>query len=121
MAYHQFVALAVALPVIGCASATSPYDRVSRGWVGYKQAELVERWGKPHHDYAMEDGWHAIGYFFTAEVVRGPRPYREHMFLVSNCMVNFDVSPDGVVEGASTAGERCRIVPYGLHRRPVSQ
>lgn len=68
----------------------------------------------------MQDGLHAIGYFFTAEVVRGPRPYREKMFLVTNCMINFDVSLEGVIEGASTAGERCRIELYGFHRTPIS-
>jgi hypothetical protein len=71
----------------------------------------------------MQDGLHAIGYFFTAEVVRGPRPYHEKMFLVTNCMINFDVSPEGVIEGASTRrrkmSHRAVRVPSNANQPPV--
>lgn len=107
------------VPVIGCASVTSPY-RVPQGWVAYEQAELVQRWGKPITIMRckMVSTRSDTSSLPKSSEDRGPTARK--CFPVTNCMINFDVSPEGVIEGASTAGERCRIELYGFHRTPIS-
>ncbi|MBX9942486.1 MAG: hypothetical protein K2Y40_00260 [Reyranella sp.] len=89
-----------------CATGTVA-DLNNRDWIGRRQEELVRAWGTPHHDYPMPDGGRAIGYLFVNQAVTGPK--QQVLFRATNCMVNFTVGRDGVIDDATTTGKNCRI------------
>jgi hypothetical protein len=105
----RLLGLALMVPSAACA-AQRGQERVSPAWVGHTLAELVRAWGTPHHDYALDDGGRAIGYFFVGQPIRGPEP--DQIVHARDCMVNLEVNQDGVIESAAVSGARCRFTPY---------
>ncbi|MBL6652811.1 MAG: hypothetical protein ISP49_14530 [Reyranella sp.] len=85
-----------------------------RDWVGHSSRHLIQSGGKPHHDYPTADGGRVIGYMFTNQAVTGPKS--QVIFRATNCMINFTVDPNGIIDDATVTGTKCRIGPHaGMH------
>jgi hypothetical protein len=89
-----------------------------RDWIGHSSAHLIQSWGKPHHDYPTADGGQAIGYLFVNQAVTGPKS--QVLFRATNCMVNFTVDRNGIIDDATTTGTKCRIGPHGDRHPPAN-
>ena len=100
----------VALAGCGPMSSGTVKDLNIRDWVGHSATHLIQSWGTPHHDYPTADGGRAIGYMFVNQAVTGPKS--QVLFRATNCMINFTVDRNGIIEDATTTGSKCRI---GLH------
>lgn len=79
-----------------------------RDWIGHSADHLVQSWGKPHHDDHMADGGRAIGYLITNQAVAGPT-LSQVTYLATNCMINFTVDRNGLIDDATATGTTCRI------------
>lgn len=90
-----------------------------RDWVGHSAAHLIQSWGKPHHDYPIADGGRAIGYLFTNQSVTGPKS--QVIFQARNCMINFTVDRNGIIDDATATGSKCTIGPHGDMHPPASK
>jgi hypothetical protein len=78
-----------------------------RDWVGHGAAHLIQSWGTPHHDYPAADGGRAICYMFTNQAVTGPKS--QVIFQARNCMINFTVDRNGIIDDATVTGSKCTI------------
>ncbi len=103
----------------GPMSSGTVNDLNVRDWIGHSESHLIQSWGKPHHDYPMPDGGRAIGYLFTNQSVRGPMS--QVTFPARNCMINFTVDRNGIIDDATTTGTNCRIGPHGKMHPPDSK
>ena len=86
---------------------------------GHSSAHLIQSWGKPHHDYPTADGGRAIGYLFTNQSVTGPKS--QIIFQAKNCMINFTVDRNGIIDDATATGSKCTIGPHGDRHPPASK
>jgi hypothetical protein len=108
----------VALAACGPMSTGTVKDLNVQDWDGHSATHLIQSWGKPHHDYPMADGGRAIGYLFTNQAVTGPKS--QVIFQARNCMVNFTVDRNGIIDDATTTGSKCTIGSHGgMHPRPT--
>ncbi len=122
MGIRKYLALAfaaIALTACGPMSSGTVKDLNIRDWVGHSSAHLIQSWGKPHHDYPTADGGQAIGYFIVNQAVTGPKS--QVLFQATNCMINFTVSRDGIIDDATTTGTKCRIGPHGSMHPPANR
>ena len=132
--YLGFMLVVTGLAACGPMSSGTVQDLNIRDWIGHSAAHLIQSWGKPHHDYPTADGGRAIGYMFTNQVVTGPDylasdryykgvtgPRSQVLFQVTNCMINFTVDRNGIIDDATTTGAKCRIVPHGEIHPPASK
>ena len=110
---------AVALAACGPMSTGTVKDLNIRDWVGHSASHLIQSWGKPHHDYPTADGGRAIGYLFTNQAVTGPKS--QIIFQARNCMINFTVDRNGIIDDATTTGSKCTIGPHGDRHPPVNK
>jgi hypothetical protein len=112
--------LAVALAG-GCGPMSSGrvQDLNVKDWVGHSSQHLIQSWGKPHHDDAMADGGHALGYLITNQAVTGPKS--QVIFQAQRCMIIFTVGTDGIIDDASATGSQCRIGPHGSLHPPATK
>lgn len=122
MRIRKFLALAfaaIALTACGPMSSGTVKDLNIRDWIGHSSAHLIQSWGKPHHDYPTADGGQAIGYFIANQAVTGPKS--QVLFQATNCMINFTVGRDGIIDDATTTGTKCRIGPHGSMHPPANR
>ncbi len=117
--YLALVFAAIALGACGPMSSGTVKDLSIRDWVGHSSAHLIQSWGKPHHDYPTADGGQAIGYLFVNQAVTGPKS--QVLFRATNCMINFTVDRNGIIDDATTTGTKCRIGPHGDMHPPASR
>lgn len=110
---------AVALAACGPMSTGTVKDLNVSDWDGHSASHLIQSWGKPHHDYPTADGGRAIGYLFTNQAVTGPKS--QVIFQARNCMVNFTVDRNGIIDDATTTGSKCTIGPHGDRHPPASK
>jgi hypothetical protein len=110
---------AVALAACGPMSTGTVKDLNVRDWIGHSSAHLIQSWGKPHHDYPTADGGRAIGYMFTNQAVTGPKS--QVIFQARNCMINFTVDRNGIIDDATATGTKCTIGPHGAMHPPASK
>ena len=89
-----------------------------RDWVGHSEAHLTKAWGVPHHDYPTADGGRAIGYMFASQWVTGPESLIRYQ--ATNCMINFTVDRNGIIDDASMLRAKCRIGPHGDMHPPTN-
>ena len=116
--HRQILPMLAALGVAACGpmSSGTVKDLNVRDWIGHSSNQLIQSWGKPHHDYSTAGGDRAIGYMFTNQAVKGPLPMSPVIFQVTNCMINFTVDRNGIIDDATVTGTKCRIGPHaGLH------
>ena len=109
------VALAACAPM----STGTVKDLNVSEWDGHSSAHLIQSWGKPHHDYPTADGGRAIGYLFTNQSVTGPKS--QIIFQAKNCMINFTVDRNGIIDDATATGSKCTIGPHGDRHPPASK
>lgn len=115
--YLALIFAAVALVGCGPMSSGTVKDLNVRDWIGHSATHLIQSWGTPHHDYPTADGGRAIGYMFVNQAVTGPKS--QVLFRATNCMINFTVDRNGIIEDATTTGAKCRIGPHGdMHPPP---
>ena len=110
---------AVALAACGPMSTGTVKDLNVRDWVGHGAAHLIQSWGTPHHDYPTADGGRAIGYMFANQAVIGPKS--QVLFQARNCMINFAVGRNGIIDDATATGSKCMIGPHGSMHPPASK
>ena len=110
---------AAALAACGPMSTGTVKDLNIRDWVGHSASHLVQSWGKPHHDYPTADGGRAIGYLFTNQAVTGPKS--QVIFQARNCMINFTIDRNGIIDDATTTGSKCTIGPHGDRHPPANK
>ena len=110
---------AVTLAACGPMSTGTVKDLNIRDWLGHSANHLIQSWGKPHHDYPSADGGRAIGYLFTNQAVTGPKS--QVIFQARNCMVNFMVDRNGIIDDATTTGSKCTIGPHGDRHPPANK
>ncbi|MDP1965277.1 MAG: hypothetical protein Q8K93_24095 [Reyranella sp.] len=120
MVIRRYLALmfaVVALAGCGPMSSGTVKDLSIRDWIGHSATHLTQSWGTPHHDYPTADGGRAIGYMFVNQAVMGPKS--QVLFRATNCMINFTVDRNGIIDDATTTGSKCRIGPHGdMHPPP---
>jgi len=119
---HRYVLLVLAflgLAACGPMSSGSVKDLNVRDWIGHSASHLIQSWGKPHHDYPTADGGRAIGYLFTNQAVTGPKS--QVFFQARNCMINFTVDRNGIIDDATTTGTKCTIGPHGDMHPPANK
>lgn len=140
MNYHRYLGLMLVvagLAACGPMSSGTVQDLNIRDWIGHSAAHLIQSWGKPHHDYPTTDGGRAMGYMFTTPAVTGPDnpagpgpvyyksvvtgPKSPVLFEATNCMINFTVDRDGIIDDATITGAKCRIGPHGAMHPPASK
>lgn len=122
MGIRKYLALAfaaIALTACGPMSSGTVKDLNIRDWIGHSSAHLIQSWGKPHHDYPTADGGQAIGYFIVNQAVTGPKS--QVLFQATNCMINFTVGRDGIIDDATTTGTKCRIGPHASMHPPANR
>jgi hypothetical protein len=122
MSSRQHVVLAfiaIALAACGPMSSGTVKDLNVRDWVGHSANHLIQSWGTPHHDYPTADGGRAIGYMFTNQAVTGPKS--QVIFQATNCMINFTVDRNGIIDDATMTGTKCRIGPHGEMHPPANR
>lgn len=113
------IVIAVALAACGPMSSGTVKDLNVKDWVGHSANHLIQSWGKPHHDYPTADGGRAIGYYFRNQAVTGPKS--QVFFAARNCMINFTVGPDGIIDDATATGTKCTIGPHGEMHPPANR
>ena len=111
--------VAVALASCGPMSSGTVQDLNVKDWIGHSSDHLIQSWGKPHHSYPTADGGRAIGYFIVNQAVTGPKS--QVIFRATNCMINFTVDRNGIIDDASSTGSKCRIGPHGDMHPPASR
>lgn len=111
--------LATVLAACGPMSSGTVKDLNIRDWIGHSASHLIQSWGKPHHDYPMADGERAIGYSFTNQAVTGPKG--QVFWRATNCMINFTVDRNGIIDDATTTGAKCRIGPHADMHPPANK
>lgn len=117
-----FIILAFAsLTACGPMSSGTVQDLNVRDWVGHSSSHLIQSWGKPHHDYPTADGGRAIGYMFTNQAIKGPLPNSPVIFQATNCMINFTVDRNGIIDDATVTGAKCRIGPHADMHPPANK
>ena len=142
MNFRRFLVLMLAvtgLAACGPMSSGTVKDLNVRDWIGHSSSHLIQSWGKPHHDYPTADGGRAIGYMFTNQAVTGPDylasdtgstvsynkavpgPKTQVFYQATNCMINFTVDRNGIIDDATTTGAKCRIGPHGEMHPPDSK
>lgn len=114
-----FAIVTVALAACGPMSTGTVKDLNVHDWVGHSSAHLIQSWGTPHHDYPMADGGRAIGYLFTNQAITGPKS--QVFFQARNCMINFTVDRNGIIDDATATGPKCTIGPHGGMHPPASK
>ncbi len=138
--YLGLMLVVAGLAACGPMSSGTVKDLNVRDWIGHSSSHLIQSWGKPHHDYLTADGGRAFGYMFTNSAVTGPdystgpaysgpAYYRSvasgskspDLFQATNCMINFTVNRDGIIEDATVTGATCRIGPHGAMHPPASK
>ena len=122
MKVRQFSLLAVAaaaLAACGPMSMGQVKDLNVRDWIGHSSAHLIQSWGKPHHDDPTADGGKAIGYLISNQAVTGPKS--QVFFQARNCMINFTVDRNGIIDDATATGSKCTIGPHGSMHPPASK
>jgi hypothetical protein len=107
------------LTACGPMSSGTVKDLNVRDWIGHSESHLIQSWGKPHHDYPTEDGGTAIGYMIKNQAVTGPKS--QVIFQARNCMINFTVDRNGIIDDATTTGTKCTIGPHGQMHPPVNK
>jgi hypothetical protein len=117
--FSMITIAAVALAACGPMSTGTVKDLNVSEWDGHSSAHLIQSWGKPHHDYPTADGGRAIGYLFTNQSVTGPKS--QIIFQAKNCMINFTVDRNGIIDDATTTGSKCTIGPHGDRHPPASK
>ena len=108
-----------ALASCGPMSSGTVQDLNIKDWIGHSSDHLIQSWGKPHHIYPTADGGKAIGYFIANQAVTGPKS--QVIFRATNCMINFTVDRNGIIDDASSTGSKCRIGPHGDMHPPASR
>ena len=122
MKVRHFLVLAIAAVALAACVSTSTgtvKDLNVRDWDGHSAAHLIQSWGTPHHNYPMADGGRAIGYMFTNQAVTGPKS--QVLFQARNCMINFTVDRNGIIDDATATGSKCTIGPHGGMHPPASK
>ena len=130
--YLGFMLMVTELAACGPMSSGTVQDLNIRG-----SSHLIQSWGKPHHDYPTTDGGRAIGYMFFNQPVTGldnpagpgpvyyksvvTGPKSPVLFQATNCMINFTVDRDGIIDDATITGAKCRIGPHGAMHPPDSK
>lgn len=114
-----FILALASLVACGPMSSGTVKDLNVRDWVGHSSSHLIQSWGKPHHDYPTADGGRAIGYMFTNQAVTGPKS--QVFFRATNCMINFTVDPNGIIDDATVTGTKCRIGPHADMHPPANK
>lgn len=117
--YLAMLFAAVALVGCGPMSTGTVTDLNIREWIGHSATHLIQSWGTPHHDYPTADGGRAIGYLFVNQAVTGPKS--QVLFRATNCMINFTVDRNGIIDDATTTGSKCRIGPHGGMHPPANR
>jgi len=110
---------AAALGACAPMSTGSVQDLNVRDWDGHSVSHLVQSWGKPHHDDPMADGGRSMGYLITNQAVTGPKS--QVLFQAKNCMINFTVDRNGIIDDAAATGSKCTIGPHGDRHPPASK
>ena len=113
------ILIAVALASCGPMSSGTVADLNVKDWIGHSSDHLIQSWGKPHHSYPTADGGKAIDYLFTNQAVTGPKS--QVIFRATDCMVNFTVDRNGIIDDASSTGSRCRIGPHRDMHPPANR
>ncbi len=106
MKIRTFLAITVVGGLLAGCGSGHVADLNIQEWVGYKEAELVQAYGKPHHSYKTPDGGEQVGYYFENHSMTGPKQ-TVHNF--KSCMVNFEVYKAGRITDASATGTNCQI------------
>ncbi len=138
--YLGLMLVTTGLAACGPMSSGTVQDLKIRDWIGHSAARLIQSWGKPHHDYPTVDGGRAFGYMFTNPVVTGPDystgpaysgpvyyksvltgPKSPDLFQATNCMINFTMDRDGIIDDATITGAKCRIGPHAKMHPPDSK
>ncbi len=117
--YLVLVLAVMGLAACGPMSSGTVKDLNIRDWIGHSASHLIQAWGKPHHDYPTADGGRAIGYLFTNQAVTGPKS--QVFFQATNCMINFTVDRNGIIDDATTTGAKCRIGPHAERHPPANK
>ena len=142
MNFQYYLGLMLVLTQVaacGPMSSGTVQDLNVRDWIGHSSSHLVQSWGKPDHEYPTADGGRAFGYMFsnpammepdysTGPAYFGPVYYRSvtgptssNAFQATNCMINFTVDRNGIVDDATITGTKCRIGPHGRMHPPNSK
>ena len=118
---HFLVITIAALTLAACGpmSTGTVKDLNVAVWDGHSSTHLIQSWGKPHHQYPMADGGQAIGYSFTNQAVTGPKS--QVIFQARNCMINFTVDRNGIIDDATATGSKCTIGPHGDRHPPANK
>lgn len=135
--YLVLMLVVTGLAACGPMSSGTVQDLNIRDWIGHSSSHLIQSWGKPHHDYPTTDGGRAIGYMFTNQPVTGldyptgpgiaynksvvTGPKSPVLFQATNCMINFTVDREGIIDDATITGAKCRIGPHGEMHPPDSK
>jgi len=112
-----FVFVAATLVACGPMSTGTVKDLNIRDWVGQSSNQLIQSWGKPHHDYSAADGGKTIGYMFVNQTIAGPKS--QVMFRATQCMINFTADRNGIIDDATATGTKCQIGPHGAMHPPA--
>lgn len=68
-------------------------------------------------DYSTEPAYSGPVYYRS--VVTGPKS--PDLFQATNCMINFTVDRDGIIDDSTITGAKCRIGPHGKMHPPDSK
>jgi hypothetical protein len=119
--HRQILPVLAVLGVAACDPMPSGTvkDLNVREWIGHSESQLIQSWGKPHHDAPMADGGRTIGYVFTNESVRGP--LSQVTFPAQNCAINFTVDRNRIIDDATATGTKCTIGPHGRMHPPAAK
>jgi hypothetical protein len=110
---------ATALAACAPMSTGTVKDLNVRDWVGHSASHLIQSWGRPHHDDPTADGGRAIGYMFANQAVMGPKS--RVVFRARNCMINFTVDRNGIIDDVAASGSNCTIGPHGGMHPPADK
>lgn len=121
MKIFRSMALAAAGFLFACSpmSSGTVKDLNVKDWVGHSAAHLIQSWGKPHHDDPTPDGGEALEYLIVNQAVTGPKS--QVFFQARNCMINFTVDRNGLIDDATATGAKCTIGPHGSMHPPASK
>lgn len=111
--------VAIALASCGPMSSGTVQELNVQDWIGHSSDHLIQSWGKPHHNHPTADGGKTIGYLFTNPAVTGPKS--QVIFRATDCMVNFTVDRNGIIDDVSSSASQCRIGPHRDMQPPANR
>jgi hypothetical protein len=115
VSFFAAIALVACVPL----SSGTVRDLEVHDWVGHSSAHLIDAWGKPRHDYPTADGGRAIGYMFDNQAVTGPES--RVLFQAVNCMINFTVDRNGIIDDATVNRFKCTINLHSQMHPPANR